>query len=76
MNELGAALTTALSLIAALDGDLVEIVGLSLRVSLTAVTLAAAVGLPLGPRPSRSICGPLSYSNSASDPTTPTWPPA
>ncbi len=48
MNELGAALTTALSLIAALDGDLVEIVGLSLRVSLTAVTLAAAIGLPLG----------------------------
>ena len=48
MNELGEAMTTALSLIATLDGDLVEIVGLSLRVSLTAVILAAAVGLPLG----------------------------
>ncbi len=48
MNELGAAFATALGLIAALDGDLVEIVGLSLRVSLTAVVLAAAIGLPLG----------------------------
>ncbi len=48
MDELGAALTTALGLIAALDGDLVEIVGLSLRVSLSAVILAAAIGLPLG----------------------------
>ena len=48
MNELGAAFATAFGLIAALDGDLVAIVGLSLRVSLTAVILAAAVGLPLG----------------------------
>ncbi len=48
MNELGAAFSTALGLIAALDADLVEIVGLSLRVSLTAVALAAGVGLPLG----------------------------
>ena len=48
MNELSAALVTALSLIASLDDDLVEIVGLSLRVSLAAVALAAAIGLPLG----------------------------
>ena len=48
MNALGAAFATAFGLIAALDGDLVAIVGLSLRVSLTAVVLAAAVGLPLG----------------------------
>ena len=48
MNELSAALVTALSLIASLDADLVEIVGLSLRVSLAAVALAAAIGLPLG----------------------------
>ena len=48
MSELGQALATALSLIARLDADLVEIVGLSLRVSLTAVTLAALIGLPLG----------------------------
>ncbi len=48
MNELGDAFATALGLIAALDRDLVEIVGLSLRVSLTAVALAALVGLPLG----------------------------
>ncbi|MAG97554.1 MAG: ABC transporter permease [Rhodospirillaceae bacterium] len=39
---------TALSLIASLDADLVAIVGLSLRVSLTAVALGALVGLPLG----------------------------
>ena len=48
VNELGAALVTALSLIASLDADLVEIVGLSLWVSLTAVACAAAIGLPLG----------------------------
>ena len=45
MNELGAAFATAFGLIAALDGDLVAIVGLSLRVSLTAVVLAAAVAV-------------------------------
>jgi tungstate transport system permease protein len=48
MDELGAAFATALGLIAAFDADLVEIVGLSLRVSLIAVGLAATVGLPLG----------------------------
>ncbi len=48
MSELGQALATALSLIARLDADLVEIVGLSLKVSLTAVALAALIGLPLG----------------------------
>ncbi len=48
MSELGAAFATALSLIAGLDSDLVEIVALSLRVSLTAVALAALIGPPLG----------------------------
>ncbi|MCH7942245.1 MAG: ABC transporter permease [Proteobacteria bacterium] len=48
MDELAAAFATALGLITALDADLVEIVGLSMRVSLTAVGLAAGVGLPLG----------------------------
>ena len=48
MSELGAAVGTAISLIGGLDRDLVEIVALSLRVSLTAVGLAAAIGLPLG----------------------------
>ncbi len=48
MSELGAAVGTALSLIGALDRDLVEIVGLSLRVSVTAVGLASVIGLPLG----------------------------
>ena len=48
MTEFQTALTTAFSMIVALDSDLVEIVGLSLRVSITAVVLAAAVGLPVG----------------------------
>ena len=48
MTELGNAFTAALGLILGADRDLVEIVGLSLRVSLTAVGLAALVGLPLG----------------------------
>lgn len=39
---------TALGLIVSGDADLLEIVALSLRVSLTAVLLATAIGLPLG----------------------------
>ena len=42
------ALTTALVLVLGLDAALVEIVLLSLRVSLSAVALAAVLGLPLG----------------------------
>jgi len=42
------ALHEALRLIVAFDGDLREIILLSLKVSLSAVTLAAIVGLPLG----------------------------
>lgn len=38
----------ALSLLASFDAELLEIVGLSLRVSLTAVLLACLVGMPLG----------------------------
>ena len=48
MDEFSQALATAFALILGLDADLVEIVLLSLRVSLTAVALAALVGLPLG----------------------------
>ncbi len=48
MGEIGRGFLTALQLIASLDADLLEIVGLSLRVSLTAVFLAALTGLPLG----------------------------
>jgi tungstate transport system permease protein len=46
--ELSDAFATAFWLIVDLDADLIEIVGLSLRVSLGAVALAALVGLPLG----------------------------
>ena len=48
MQDLGGAFGEAFRLISGLDGDLLEIVGLSLRVSLSAVLIAALVGLPLG----------------------------
>ena len=48
MQDLLEAFRTALRLIVELDAELVEIVGLSLRVSLSAVLLATLVGLPLG----------------------------
>jgi tungstate transport system permease protein len=48
MNDFGAVLTTAFALITSLDADLVEIVLLSLRVSLSAVVISALIGLPLG----------------------------
>jgi tungstate transport system permease protein len=41
-------LETALALIAGGDPDLMGIIGLSLRVTLTAVLIACAIGLPLG----------------------------
>ena len=48
MPELADSLWTAIALIAAADRDLLEIVILSLRVSLSAVALAALIGIPLG----------------------------
>ena len=48
MNDLGSAFSTALSLVASADPAVAQIVLLSLRVSLTAVALAALVGLPIG----------------------------
>ncbi len=48
MRDLGAAFEQALRLLLDLDSDLLEIVALSLEVSLAAVALAALVGLPLG----------------------------
>ena len=48
MHGTGSAFETAARLITGLNGELLEIVGLSLKVSLTAVTLAALIGLPLG----------------------------
>ena len=48
MQQIYDAFATALRLIATLDPDLVEIVRLSLEVSLSAVALAALIGLPLG----------------------------
>lgn len=48
MQDFGAAFGEAFRLLVELDPDLVEIVGLSLRVSLGAVLAAAAIGLPIG----------------------------
>jgi ABC-type sulfate transport system permease subunit len=48
MSEFYSALVTSTRLIVNFDPDLTEIVLLSLKVSLTAVALAAAIGLPLG----------------------------
>jgi tungstate transport system permease protein len=48
MDTFAAAFAAALKLVVTLDPDLVEIVLLSLRVSLTAVVLAGLIGLPLG----------------------------
>lgn len=48
MHDFGNALAAALTLVVELDRDLVEIVALSLRISLLAVLIAATVGLPLG----------------------------
>jgi len=48
MQDFSAAFGEAFRLLAALDPDLLEIVALSLQVSLAAVALAAVIGLPLG----------------------------
>ena len=48
MHDLGDAFALAIALVLSGDADLMEIVGLSLRVSLTATALACAIGLPVG----------------------------
>lgn len=48
MTDLADALRSAVALVVGLDPDLLEIVGLSLRVSLTALVPAMLVGVPLG----------------------------
>ncbi len=48
MTDFGAALSAAFRLVAGLDRDLVEVVVLSLQVSLSAVAAAAFIGMPVG----------------------------
>ncbi len=48
MNDISQAFSKAIQLITTLNSDLIEIVGLSLQVSLTAVFIASVIGLPLG----------------------------
>jgi tungstate transport system permease protein len=48
MQDFGESFRLAFALVFSLDPDLVEIIGLSLRVSLSAVAIACVAGLPLG----------------------------
>ena len=48
MSDFSSAIGAALSMIVSLDSGLMEIVALSLRVSLSAVVIASLVALPLG----------------------------
>ncbi len=48
MQEIATSFKIAFNLIVGLDAELVEIVALSLRVSLTAVAIALCIGMPLG----------------------------
>ncbi|MCP5305081.1 MAG: ABC transporter permease [Chromatiaceae bacterium] len=48
MQDFGEAFALAFGLVFAADPDLLEIIGLSLRVSLSAVVAACLIGLPLG----------------------------
>jgi len=65
MSDLADAFGLSLQMLLTLDADLVEIVGLSLRVSFLAVGMAALIGLPLGAAvalyrfPGRRVLGAL-----------------
>ena len=48
MQDFAEAFRLAFQLVWQMDGELAAIIGLSLRVSLTAVAISAAIGLPLG----------------------------
>ncbi len=48
MHDFGQAFSLAFSLVVAADPDLVEIIGLSLQVSLIALAISCAIGLPIG----------------------------
>ncbi len=48
MQDFGAAFSQAFALILSGDADLMEIIALSLRVTIAAVAIACAIGLPLG----------------------------
>lgn len=48
MQDFGEAFTLAFGLVLSADADLLEIIGLSLRVSLSAIAVACAIGLPIG----------------------------
>ncbi|MBX2805000.1 MAG: ABC transporter permease [Hyphomicrobiales bacterium] len=48
MQDFGESVSLALRLASTLDPDLIEIIGLSLRVSLTAMLVACLIGFPLG----------------------------
>ncbi len=61
MDEFGRALGLAVAMILRADPDLVAIVGLSLRVSLTAAGLGFVLGAPLGALLAATRCGAFRY---------------
>jgi tungstate transport system permease protein len=48
VQDFSEAVSLAMMLVVSLDADLLEIIGLSLRVSVTALLVACAIGLPVG----------------------------
>ncbi|MGI9510076.1 MAG: ABC transporter permease, partial [Geminicoccaceae bacterium] len=48
MQDFSEAVSLAVMLVVSLDADLMEIIGLSLRVSLSALAIACVIGFPLG----------------------------
>ncbi|MDX1425215.1 MAG: hypothetical protein R3322_18845, partial [Kiloniellales bacterium] len=48
MQDFGEAFRVAMQLVASGNADLVEIIGLSLRVSLSAMVVSCLIGFPLG----------------------------
>ena len=63
MDTFSNAFAEAFALLISFDADFLEIVGLSLRVSLSAVAIACLIGFPLGAavalasrRPRRTCC--------------------
>ncbi len=48
MHDIGSAFSLAFGLLLSADADLMEIIGLSLQVSLTALLISCLIGLPLG----------------------------
>ena len=71
MNDFTKALTSAFDLIARLDPELVAIVSLSLRVSLTASLIALVIGAPFAADPVTSVRPATATPAATADTATP-----